>query len=129
MRLEDYKLYAYKVVRLDTFGARQSIVRLELLRKLDEGETPFVAREIYRLTHLSLEMQGSTDNVYDPLQKSTLHIGLIDDPDKDNDEVFASGYTMFWTPRSDKWLVVVKDVTPGEATATVKWRGFVTPDS
>ena len=97
-----------------------TIIRLEIQQKDYSG----AAREIYEVQSLSLEMQGGQGNIDSAIVKTSLHIGVADAFDiADTDTMKYGEWTEFYTPDSTMYKVILYQ------SGSVRWTGFITPDS
>lgn len=97
-----------------------TIIRLEIQQKDYSG----AAKEIYEVQSLSLEMQGGQGNIDSAIVKTSLHIGVADAFDiADTDTMKHGEWTEFYTPDSTMYKIILYQ------SGSVRWTGFITPDS
>lgn len=102
------------------------ILRNGVTYKLDISERNYDgdALEIGDVQALSLEVQGGTGGIDQPIVKTLLHFTVVDSADMGVvDGVKHGGWEEFYTPDATLYQVDLR------REGSIIWRGFITPDS
>lgn len=119
----DTKYYA------ETVNYRGLRIRLEVQQRRDSGSAP-VTRKMGDFCGCQLEVQGSQSDPYAPIVKTQLRFSVVDSSDKTSTPSVKYGnWSEFFTPDSTKYLVVLKTRQNDTDSWSVRWKGYITPDS
>lgn len=107
------------------------VVRLELHQGIEEGSQlmprPVPLGDV--LAGLSLNIEGQSGDIDEPIVKTSLNIDLVDAPERNTLSERWGDWEIFYTSNSVGWKVILLGKRAYDAEFRTLWGGYVTPDS
>lgn len=106
-------------------------VRLQIHQGIEEGAGlfPKKARIGDVLAGLTLDIEGQSGDVDEPIVKTSLTFSLVDAPERSTTSERWGNWDIFYTPNAVGWKVVLLGKRKNEDEYRTLWGGYITPDS